>query len=135
VDPSAGVVWVDGGDEVLVHLSAAQVRILDKMLLVSVDLETDQTGRTPLTVALALGTATDPAGLVAVTDEFPQGNGQLAARWGAALQAAVWSSLLGLSQDHAAERNKAPRGISAAPGQLTLHADAALVASVVGGNP
>jgi hypothetical protein len=133
--PDDGVVWVDAGDEVLVHLSAAQVRILDGTLLVSIDLETDQTGRTPLTVALALGSATDPAGLVAVTDEFPRGNGQLAARWGPSIQAAVWSSLLGLSKDHAAERSKAPRGISAAPGLLSLHADAPLVALASEANP
>jgi hypothetical protein len=126
------VVWVDGGDEVLVHLDAAQVRILDRALLVSVDLETDQTGRTPLTVVLALGNATDPSGLVATTDEFPRGHGLLAARWGSALQAAVWSSLLGLAHDHATERGKAPRGLSAAPGLLTLHADDPLVALAPG---
>ncbi len=127
-DPGAGVVWVDDGDEVLVHLAAARVRILENTLLVSVDLETDQTGRTPLTVALALGSLDDPSGLVVVTDEFPRGNGHLAARWGQALQAAVWGSVLGLSSDHAAERGKAPRGIVAAPGLLTLQADAPLVA-------
>jgi hypothetical protein len=130
--PTGGVVWVDAGDEVLVHLDAAQVRILDQALLVSVDLETDQTGRTPLTVVFALGTATDPSGLAATTDEFPRGNGLLAARWGASLQAAVWSSLLGLSQDHATERGKAPRGISAAGGLLTLHAADPLVALASG---
>ncbi len=85
-------------------------------------------------MALALGDASDPVGLVATTDELPRGNGLLAARWGRALQAAVWASLLGLSQDHATERNQAPAGISAAPGRLSLRAGAPLqVTSQAGG--
>lgn len=116
------VIWVDSGDEVLVHLDSIQTRILDRVVLISIDLESDQSGRTPLIVSFAIGNAIDPAGLVAVTDEYPRGDGSLAARWGEAVQAALWSTLLGLAQDHATERGKAPAGISAAPGVLTLHA-------------
>jgi hypothetical protein len=39
---------VDAADEVLVHLDSIQVRFLDRMIVVSVDLETDQTSRAPL---------------------------------------------------------------------------------------
>ena len=116
------VVWVDSGDEVLVHLDSIQARILDRLVLISIELESDQTGRTPLIVTFALGSATDPAGLVAITDEYPRGDGRLAARWGEAVQAALWSTLLSLAQEHAAERGKAPSGISAMAGILTLHA-------------
>ncbi len=116
------VIWVDSGDEVLVHLDSLQSRILDRLVVISIDLESDQSGRTPLIVSFALGNATDPAGLVAVTDQYPRGDGSMAARWGEAVQAALWSTLLGIAQDHAAERGKAPSGISAAPGVLTLHA-------------
>lgn len=127
-------VWVEGGDEVLVHLDSTAVRILDKTLLVSVDLESDQTGRTPLVVALALGGSGDPAGLIATTDALPRGNGLLAARWGRVLQNAVWSSMLGLAQDHATERAKSPAGISAVPGRLSLQAGPPLqVTSGLGG--
>jgi hypothetical protein len=87
----------------------------------SVDLETDQTGRTPLVVAFALGSR-DDAGLVAATDELPRGNGLLAARWGPALRAAAWASLLMLAQDHANERGAAPLGLALTGGQLHLHA-------------
>jgi hypothetical protein len=119
----AKVVWVDAGDEVVAHLDSVQVKILDRLVLISIDLESDQTGRTPLIVSFALGNAGDPAGLVAVTDEFPHGDGRLVSRWGEAVQAALWSTLLGIAQDHATERGKAPAGISSAPGTLTLHAD------------
>ena len=123
------VIWVDAGDEVLVHLDSIQTKVLDRMVLISVDLETDQTGRTPLIVNFALGNATDPAGLVVVTDEYPRGSGSLATRWGEAVQAALWSTLLGLAQDHATERGKAPAGISAAAGVLTLHAGNPILAA------
>jgi hypothetical protein len=120
------VIWVERGDEVLVHLDSMRIQILDGLVLVSVDLETDQTRRTPLVVSFAVGRDNDPAGLVAVTDEFPRGNGLLASRWGRALQAAVWQSLLGIAKDHATERAAAPQGIAAARGRLSLQAGAAL---------
>src|ERR1043165_5920410 len=97
--PPSKVIWVDQGDELLVHLDSIQTRIMDRMLLVSVDVETDQTGRTSLVVPFALGNATDPAGLVAVTDHYPRGNGLLASRWGEAVQAAVWSTVLGIAKE------------------------------------
>lgn len=116
------VIWVDQGDEVLVHLDSMAVRIMDGIVLVSVDLETDQTGRTPLIVSFSVGGANDTAGLVAVTDEFPRGNGLLASRWGRALQAAAWASMLGIANDHATERGSAPLGMVAASGTLSLKA-------------
>jgi hypothetical protein len=119
---SQNVIWVDHGDEVLVHLDSVRTRILDRMLVVSIDLETDQTGRTPLVVALALGNPNDPAGLVAVTDELPRGNGLLASRWGRVVQDAIWASMLGLAGDHAKERDSAPMGITTSAGALHLHA-------------
>jgi hypothetical protein len=119
-DSAPEVIWVESGDEVLVHLDSTQVRMLDGALLVSVDLETDQTGRSPLVVILALGASGDPAGLMAVTDDLPRGNGVLAARWGQVFQTAVWASLLGLASDHASERGSSPMGIAVAPGALSL---------------
>jgi hypothetical protein len=120
------VIWVDQGDEILVHLDSIATRILDRMLLVSIDVETDQTGRTSLVVPFALGNTGDPAGLVAVTDHYPRGNGLLASRWGEAVQAAVWSTVLSIAAEHAAERGSAPLGISASRGAIQLHAGPAL---------
>lgn len=123
------VVWVDRGDEVLIHLNSIRTQIRDRVLMVSVDLETDQTGRTPLVVVFALGNASDPAGLIAVTDELPRGNGMLASRWGKILQEALWASLLGIATDHANERLAAPAGISASVGSLQMHTGVAPSAS------
>ncbi len=119
--PQKAVIWVDRGDEVLIHLDSVRVKIADRLLLVSVDLETDQTGRTPLVTAFALGDDKDPAGLVAVTDTLPRGNGVLASRWGGILQEALWASVLGIATDHAQLTRGAAIGLSATTGSLQFH--------------
>jgi hypothetical protein len=124
--PPSKVIWVDHGNEVLVHLDSAAVQILDRVVLVSVDLETDQTGRTPLVCSFAVGGPGELGGLIAATDDLPRGLGSLASCWGPQLQSAVWSSLMGLASDHAAERNLTPRGLAASPGTLHLAAGQAL---------
>lgn len=121
----AKVVWVDGGDEVLVNLDSTSTMITGQMVLVSIDLESDQTGRTPLVVAFALPPS-EEAGLVAATDEYPRGNGLLASRWGPVVQAAAWSAMLTLASDHASERGLAPLGLAVTGGQLHLIAGQAL---------
>jgi hypothetical protein len=118
--PPPRVIWVDAGDEVIVHLDSIQARALDGLLAVSIDLECDQTGRKTLVSVFATGKPGDPAGLVCTTDELPRGNALLAGRWGAAVQSALWSSLLGLVNDHARERALEPLGITAAAGALQL---------------
>lgn len=120
------VVWVDAGDEVLVHLDSLKARVLERTILVALDLETDQTGRSTLVCAFALGGDKDPAGLLAVTEELPQGHPLLAARWGRAVQAAIWNGLLELAGEQARSRNAAPLSISIAQGKLKLGAGAAL---------
>jgi hypothetical protein len=124
--PPARVVWVDAGDEVLVHLDSVKTRVRGRSLLVSVDLETDQTGRSPLVVAFAIGARGEQAGLFAVTDEVPHGHPALAARWGAVLQDAIWSGLLAVAKDHAAERGQWPAGIFTENGGLHLVAGLAI---------
>lgn len=119
------VVWVDHGDEVLVHLDSLTTQIVNQAVLVSIDLECDQTGRTPLVVALSLGTDAQ-GGLIATTDDFPRGNGVLAARWGSAVQSAVWSSLLSLATDHATERAMSPIALVIQNEQLQLGVGPAL---------
>ncbi|HEY3705719.1 MAG TPA: hypothetical protein VGL22_11695 [Terracidiphilus sp.] len=124
--PPAKVVWIDHGNEVLVHLDSAAVQILDRVVIVSVDLETDQTGRTPLVCSFAVGGPGELGGLIAATDDLPRGLGSLASCWGQQLQSAVWSSLMSLASDHATERNLTPRGLAASAGTLHLTAGEAL---------
>jgi hypothetical protein len=126
----AAVVWVDQGDAVLVHLDSVAVRFIGQTALVSMDLESDQTGRTPMVVAFALGAdAATGAALVAVTEEYPRGNALLAGRWGAVVREAAWSAFLQLAADHAGERSLSPAGLTLAGGRLHLTAAAPLKAA------
>jgi|SRR5579872_27983 len=123
------VIWVDAGSEVMVHLASVQTHIADGLLLVAVDFECDQTGRTTMVASFAMNSGSDAAGLFSATDELPRGNGLLAARWGRIYQDAVWAALTGLISDHAAERKLFPLGLICAKGMLTLRSGTPLIAS------
>ena len=120
--PPSRVVWVDGGDEALVHLDSLTTKIVGSTLLVSLDLETDQTGRAPVIVRFALGGGSDPAGLVAATDEVAGGHPLLVSRWGEAVTAAAWSALVGLGVDHADQRGGVVGHLTIDSGHLVLGA-------------
>jgi hypothetical protein len=112
---------VDGGDEVVVYLDSLQTRIIDGMLVVAVDVETDQNPRGAMILRYAVGAHDDPAGLVAVTDDVPHGEPLLVARWGRILQSAIWASLVNLARAHAEEQGHIPTGIAAGGGALVVH--------------
>lgn len=118
------VVWVDGGDEALVHLDSLTTRISGNTLVVSVDLETDQTGRAPVIVRIALGDAKDPAGLVGTTDQVAHGHPLLVSRWGSVVQAAVWSGVLSLGADFAKQSGGVAGRVAIEKGGLLLQARA-----------
>jgi hypothetical protein len=121
------VVWVDAGSDALVYLDSVRVKIAERAILVSIDLETDQTGRTALVTAFAVGGPGDPLGLLVVTDELPRGNGLLAARWGPAVRDACWAALLSLLNDVAAGLHLAPVGIAAVAGSAQFVAGQPIV--------
>ncbi|HXA51896.1 MAG TPA: hypothetical protein VNV86_16385 [Candidatus Acidoferrum sp.] len=123
------VIWVDAGSEIMVYLNSTKTSIADGLLLVSTDFECDQTGRTPLIAAFAMNKGVDSAGLFATTDEFPRGNGILAARWGAIYQNAVWAALTSLVADHAAERKLFPLALVCTANVLHLRSGPRLDAS------
>jgi hypothetical protein len=116
------VVWTDGADEVLVYLPSLRVALRDGLIAVSVDLESDQTGRETLVMPFAVGGTRDPAGLVAATESLPRGDGLLVGRWGRIVQDAVWNALLAVVDDYARRLDKLPFGFSAGHGVLTLRA-------------
>lgn len=120
------VIWVDAGSEVLVHLDSTAAHLADGLLLVSVDFECDQTGRTPLVAAFGMNHGADAAGLFCTTDELPRGNGILASRWGRIFQDALWAALTGLISDHANERKLFPLALISSKGTLQLRSGAPL---------
>ena len=106
-------------------MESLTTQITGQCVLISIDLETDQTGRTPLVVAFSLG-HDDKGALIAATDEFPRGNGLLAARWGVQVQQAAWNALLQLVSDHSTQQGASPAGLTIQKGVLKLHTGAPL---------
>jgi hypothetical protein len=120
------VVWVHDGNEALIHLDSLAVRTLDGVLLVSLDLETDQTGRQTVVTPFALGDPARGTGLLAATEQLPRGDPTLLAQWGRTLQDALWASLLALAADQAVAHGGKLAGISATPGAMGIWTDGAL---------
>jgi len=120
------LLWDDLGDQALVHVDSVVVRFVKRFAFVSVDLETEQTGRAALIVALAFGSTQDGAGLYATTDQLPRGHPLLAARWGELLQHTVWSAFIDLARQHASERGKAPFTMHVLDGHLRFTAETAI---------
>lgn len=87
------IVWEEDGDAVLVHVDALTVELSKGIIVVSVPLETDQTGRDVVACSFAIGEAGPAGDMVAVTTDRPRGHAVLVARWGEALQNVIWSAL------------------------------------------
>lgn len=121
VGPSR-VVWTDLGDEVIVHLDSLRFVAEDGLIRASIDLESDQTGRQSMTVEVALGDTRDDGALVATMESVPQGHAGLAARWGQAIQAAVWGGVLDLAQELADAHDGVPGRIWVEQGQVLFEA-------------
>lgn len=112
-DERSRIVWVKDGDEVVVWLDTLSVQLEPGAVRARIDLETEQTGRAPQDVVIAVAEPSAPPSLLAVTDETARGDARLAARWGQTLQDAVWGTLLELADDAA--------GIAATAGKLVVH--------------
>lgn len=120
----ARVVWVDGEHEALVHLDSLTARTVGTTLLMSIDLETDETGRGPVIVRFAMGGPNDPGGLDVATDEVPHGPAALVSRWGEAVQAALWNGVVGLAARHAAQQGAELAAIGVQRGSVVFRTSA-----------
>lgn len=98
------VVWVDRGDELIVYASQLQVRFRPGAIVCQVPLESCETKRAVLKVTIAVATVDEAPSLIAATQNMPEGNELLAARWGYILQEVIWGALLDLLSRYAGER-------------------------------
>ncbi|HEU5269162.1 MAG TPA: hypothetical protein VFU36_04495 [Jatrophihabitans sp.] len=114
------VLWQQQGDRVLVHLDTLSVRTGPHGVQVSIELQTDQSGRSPLTIGFALAGPDDPADLTAVTEHLPAGDPVLAARWGQPVQEAVFEALLRVLDRAAEAAGRVPVGLRAGTAGLEL---------------
>ncbi|TMQ06782.1 MAG: hypothetical protein E6J90_45200 [Deltaproteobacteria bacterium] len=119
------VVWVDCGDEVIVHLDSIKTAVASDVLLIAIDLESDDTGRQTLVVPIAPGTRADDE-LTLVTEDVPRGHAEIAARWGRILQDAIFAAIEDMARTHADERQAAAKALVIADGALAFRAEGAV---------
>ncbi len=106
------VVWQTGDHSVLIRSDLVRARLLEGWLVVSIELETDQTGRRPLELVYRLGTPKSGRGTgaaVKINAATPEAL-SLAEVWGADLQRVVWDAVLdSVEAAVRAVRRKEPR--------------------------
>lgn len=92
--PSPQIVWQTRGGEAVVHLDTLSLHTRRGLLVLSVELESEQTGRAPVIVEYAVGDGenADADGLLAVGRVA--GDAVLASGFGSTVGEAAWSSLL-----------------------------------------
>lgn len=123
VGRESAVVWVDAGDELIVHLASLRARVVGDAVLFAVDVECDQTGRQTVVVPFALGSDAS-GGILLAAEDRPRGPEPIVGRWGASLQQALYASLVDLSELHAIERGGRPKALYVRDGALELVAEA-----------
>lgn len=119
--PPDRVIWVENGHELLVHLDSLVARVRPGLVLVSLDVEADQSGRTTVVVPFAVSESKgDEGNLIAVTEEYPRGDPAVVSHWGVTIQEGLWAALLGIVAGAADQRGHLPTAIAAAEGVLHL---------------
>jgi hypothetical protein len=118
------VLWEEGGSRVLVHVRDLRVNVRERGLVVTVPLETLETGRRQVTVALALAHGNETPDAVVMTDDLPAGDRRLVEHWGRTVQEAVFAALVELLHEAARDADARPRGFRVRDGRLELALDA-----------
>lgn len=90
------VVWRSGAHAVVIHAERLRARMLRGWLVVTLELETDQTGSRPLDLVFFLGAPGEAEGATAavrINAATPEAT-ELAEIWGDDLQRVVWDAVL-----------------------------------------
>jgi hypothetical protein len=118
------IIWEDRGSQILLHVGKLQVRVVDGVLVVAVEVETAESGPTTLIVRYVFGNATAAAGLVASSDAMVHGDPLIAARWGSLFRDVIWAAIVRMSEGHAKERGRQPQAMAIRRGHLEFAARA-----------
>lgn len=93
-DTAPSVLWDDGANRLLVHLSDSEVRTGPAFIDVTVTVECDQTGRDRVTCTYVTTPPDRPSGFVWATESRPRGPAPVVEAWGEALVALCWRALV-----------------------------------------
>lgn len=112
------VLWDDGVNRLLVHLSDSQVSVSDGTIDVSVGVECDQVGRTKIVTTFVTSLPKRPAGFVFATETRPRGPLEVVQVWGDALVALCWRALVELTAHAATSLGTTAKGQPLVPGTV-----------------
>jgi hypothetical protein len=114
----ARIVWSRAGSEIAVQPGRFVATTADGGIVVTVPVQTEQTGAVDVQVPLAAGTGQRDAGLLLSTSSRPLGPAIVVDRWGEALVALVWQALLQVAVALAARAGTDDRGEPLVPASL-----------------
>ena len=112
------VAWIDGDSALAVSLAGIRLDTADGVVVVTLPVRSDQTGRAELHVTFAVGRPGQPAGLYAAAQRRPRGPALLVDTWGDAAVAFAWQVLLELAAGLAGAAGKDARGNRLVPVEL-----------------
>jgi hypothetical protein len=112
------VVWVDGDSELAVGIAGVGIAFDRGLVVVTIPVRCDQTGRADVHVTFAVGDPGRPAGLYASTQRRPRGPALVVDTWGEAIVAFAWQVLLDLVAGLAGATGKDTRGNRLVPVEL-----------------
>jgi hypothetical protein len=112
--------WQEGPDALMIDVAQIDVRIVEGLITVAIPVICDQLprGRGVVEVDFVVGTPDRPTGLLAAATE-PRGERVVVRRWGDALTALAWQSVLGSIGGVAAAAGVDRDGASLIPTALT----------------
>lgn len=112
------VIWSRAGSEILIVAKKVSVETTEGGVVVTVPIQTEETGAIEIQVPIALGTADRDAGLLASTSARPLGPAIIVDRWGDAIVAFAWQALLTVAIAIAAKTGADSRGDPLVPASL-----------------
>jgi hypothetical protein len=124
---SGVIVWTQNGSELLVNTGKITVDLDDGVVLVTIPASCDQGANAAIQVPFAVGSPTQPAGLICATEERPRGPAVIVDVWAEALTAFAWRELLTVVSRVAAQAGVDEDGAGLVPVAITATKDSVTV--------
>lgn len=118
----ASVKWQEGDHELLIYPSKVTARVTDGLIAVTIPVSCDQTGDTTVFVTFAVGSAKQPAGLIATTSARPSGPDVIVNAWQKPLVAFAWHVVLEVAANIAGAAGRDQDGSRLVPVALAASA-------------
>lgn len=122
--------WRRDGDELLVDVSAIDLDTGDGLVVVTIPVECDQTGRSAARVAFAIGSESRPAGMLATAGRHCRGPAPVVESWSEELIALAWRALTSAVTSIAREAGEDADGAGLVPFGMTANSDQLVVLTI-----